>query len=221
MFSFAGVCSREDVYKRAQDFARQIIFDLAIKGFDGCLRRITAVEFYLHIPRLFEDGVCAGGATHQQREQLNRETFYIHTRRKNQGKELEKSFAAPNRAGMDITCGDNRKIFGGILIRELDENDGPSLALRSIIRGNKGLVPIPRESDLNVWNKHEKEILCSIDSSNIWSGGPVRLVPRKIGGKLWCGPRQNIQGTVLAKEMLQFSNRPKNKAFVLAEEFYK
>jgi hypothetical protein len=210
MFEFAAISNRRELFQRASQIAHQLIYGHALQCPDGTIRKITAVEFYLYIPGVWEDGVSGGGATHEHPEQLKHDTFYIHSRQK---KNLEKgiSFQAPNRSGIDITCGDGKN-YGGILLRALDGRDGPALALRAIIRGAKGLRPVPRTSILNRWSVKEKSLLQKMNGQSIRRGA-LCLIPQYNDGPLWQGPRENIAGTRFAQEPLQFSTIQKNGHF--------
>src|SRR5438128_1813655 len=81
---------------------------------------ITALELYLAAAMIYDDGQI----THRTPLQLTTGKFYVHGNGRR----------SPQYSGIDITCGDARKnIFGGLLIRGLDFEDGPAKAAVKII----------------------------------------------------------------------------------------
>lgn len=124
--------------------------------------KITAIEFYLSISKNTCGFSFIDPFTHTNEEQLNTGTFYIHDDCKR----------ACNYSGIDITCGDKENgIYGGILIRELEHNDGSATAVKSIIRNQR--KPVYDKKDK--WSAEEKEKLYQIHRSDILTG-PLKLV---------------------------------------------
>ena len=73
--------------------------------------------------------------------------------------------------GLDITCGNKSlNIYGGILIRELDFEDGSANVLTKLIRDSSAGKGETR------WSDKEKKILNEINDSDIFSGD-LRIVP--------------------------------------------
>ncbi len=169
-------------------------------------RRFWGLEFYLHIPGIFEDD-----ATHKRIEQLNSGTFYFHSKSKGYCADTGKpnwTYPIFNRHGVDITCGDQQHIYGGILLRHLGgegHRDGSGLALRSLMRGDAGFKPIKRGSPEHGWSGEEKAIFERMNNQPIF-GGEISLehdplsksiIPQKI-------PRIGIKKTKFAALELGF-----------------
>jgi hypothetical protein len=116
---------------------------------------------------------------HQSDEQQNSGSWYVH----------DDGRRAPSYSGIDITAGSRSLgIYAGLLIRELDRNDGSARALQTIVRGE-----FSSERKGNVWSSAEKSAISSIHQSSVFSG-PLKLVrraePRE--GELWIGPRWGL-----------------------------
>ena len=111
---------------------------------------------------------------------------------------------APNYSGIDITAGSRQGgIYAGLLIRELDQNDGSARALQTIIRGE-----FSSKRAGNVWSPEEKEILSTIHRGSVFSS-PLRLVPRPVprpAEPLWCGPRWGLNPKTAGAE--NFASAP-------------
>lgn len=142
------------------------ILTYSIVGLDRKPRKITAIEFYFYHEKHWPDE-----AAHRHEMQLTCGNFYVHHAPK---------FRAPNYAGIDIAWGNrDGNIYGGILIRELDHRDGSGLAIRALIRGEKGLVPVPSVEGhpLLKWSGDEKELLEKIHGSSVFDvHSPVHLI---------------------------------------------
>jgi hypothetical protein len=120
------------------------------------------------------DGAC---------EQLNRGTWYV-------------KLGAINRSRIDITAGHDdpqSPIWAGMLVRALNDQAGPSLALRSLVR--------PVNGSSGEWTDLEAYRLCKINGTSIYEN-PLQL--RKCArraGKIYFGPRvlaRKPQGEKLA-----------------------
>src|SRR6056297_1542429 len=151
LLSFSDCKNEDDVLKKSSAIANELIKNWKIVTKNG-ERRLWGLEFYLFIPGVFEDE-----AAHCRKEQLNSGTFYFHTKSKD-----PKDWTPPifNRHGVDITCGNGEKIYGGILLRHLGgegHRDGSGLALRSLVRGDKGFNPIKRGAPESKWSEEEIE----------------------------------------------------------------
>jgi hypothetical protein len=118
---------------------------------------ITALELFLH---------CAAWRdpnTDKDFEQLTRSTWYVFPA----GRYIER---------IDITAGCNcEDIYCGLLLRAIEGANGPRLALRKMVRGDTQL-PAPHDWS---WTPEEIKIIERIRGSNIFSSGPLRLIPRK------------------------------------------
>jgi hypothetical protein len=174
--SFEGAKDLESAMLRFATAARSIMLQHELH-FGGRSWQITALELYL-----FTKGseVWRDPFTHGRDEQLNSGTWYVH----------DDGDRAPNYSGIDITAGSRQGgIYAGLLIRELDQNDGSAKALQTIIRGEF----LPKRAG-NVWSPEEKEILSTIHRGSVFSS-PLRLVPRALprpAEPLWCGPRWGL-----------------------------
>ena len=128
---------------------------------------ITALELYLWTGRAWCDP-----CTDHKPGQARHGTWYV-----NYGRN-------PNHGRIDITAGDEREIYAGLLIRELDRKDGSSIALQKIIRGR-----FDKRNDHDRWTATERERIASIDGTSV-TNGPLRLVRSKSEySDIWIGPR--------------------------------
>jgi hypothetical protein len=141
-------------------------------------RQISELELYLWSAQglwkdPWTDGTC---------EQLDRGTWYV-------------KVGAINRSRIDITAGRDdpqSPIWAGMLVRALNDQDGPSRALRSLVRS-------ANESS-GEWTDLEAYRLCKINRTSIHDG---LLQLRKCApkfGRIYFGPRvlpPNSQGELL------------------------
>ncbi|GAB4420571.1 MAG: hypothetical protein OHK0056_31160 [Bacteriovoracaceae bacterium] len=173
ILTFSKSKSSAEVFEQAELIATQLIKYCALKSFDR-IHHFNALEFYINIPGVFEDGVNSGGPTHMRDEQLQSGTFYCHTK-SNNGK-----WSAPifNRHGIDITAGDfSNNIHCGILIRHLGANDpkvkhmdGSGRALRVLLRGDSGFKAMNKTMPDWNWSKSELAYLEELNGSSICEG---------------------------------------------------
>jgi hypothetical protein len=186
---FEGVQDVEDVRVRFTAAARSVMLEHDLVHGDH-IWQVTALELYLFTS---QSEVWRDVFTHRQDEQLNSGSWYVH----------DNGSRPPNYSGIDITAGSRRSgIFAGLLIRELNQEDGSGKALQTIIRGNYSFT---RKG--NVWSSEEKSVLSSIHRGSVLSS-PLRLVPRsseRQNVSLWCGPRWGLN-----------SKHPDNDRFVQA-----
>jgi hypothetical protein len=187
--NFEGVESIEDVKRRFAAAARSIMLEHDLL-YGGHTWQITALELYLFTS---QSEVWRDVFTHQQDEQLNSGSWYVH----------DNGSRPPNYSGIDITAGSRRSgIFAGLLIRELNQEDGSGKVLQTIIRGKYSFM---RKG--NVWSIEEKNVLSGIHRGSVLSS-PLRLVARpsvRQNVSLWCGPRWGLN-----------SKDPHNDRFVKA-----
>lgn len=157
----------ETILTRFVPAAYQIMFEHELVYENQPVRQITELELYVWSTGgkwqdPWTDGSCA---------QLNRGTWYV-------------KLGAANRSRIDITAGyddPQSLIWAGMLVRALNGQDGPSRALRSLVRpGNQ-----PGE-----WTDLEAYRLCKINQTSIFDG-PLHL--RKCNtkaGSIYVGPRK-------------------------------
>jgi hypothetical protein len=198
LLSFAKCRDKGDVLRQASVIARELMQNWKIVSPKG-ERRFWGLEFYISIPDIFEDN-----ATHQRNEQLERGTFYFHTKTKNP------NWSPPifNRHGVDITCGDkDRDIHGGLLLRHLGgagHRDGSGLALRSLVRGNEGFKPIKRGSPAK-WSKEEVSFFEQMNSKPVFGHEMyLEFDPLSEEVKIQEVTRVGIDSTNYAQEKLGF-----------------
>lgn len=198
LLTFAHCGDEKQVLDRAVEVAAELLRNWTIVTPQG-QRRFLAVEFYLFIPGIFEDD-----AVHCRKEQLERGTFYFHTRSKG-------DWTPPifNRHGVDITCGDFvRGIYGGILLRHLSgrgNRDGSGVALRSLVRGDSGFRPVKRGSDLSGWSEGEIGFFRRMNGRDIF-GNEMYLIPSPSDRdvEIVALPRIGIDGTRYSDKKLRF-----------------
>jgi len=210
LLSFAHCANKTEILSHAQDIAIELIRNWKIVTPWG-ERRFWGLEFYLRIPKIFEDE-----APHSRRDQLDRGTFYFHTKAKG---ESIKDRTPPifNRHGVDITCGDDfddegKNIYGGILLRHLGgagHRDGSGLALRSLVRGDDGFKPVKRGSQNNKWSVEEISFFERMYGRSIF-GSEMHLeyAPLDEVIKVDAVARIGIDKTNYATENLGFRRRP-------------
>jgi hypothetical protein len=187
--NFEGVKNIEDVQVRFAAAARSVMLDHDLIHGDH-IWQVTALELYLFTS---QSEVSRDAFTHRKDEQLNSGSWYVH----------DNGSRPPNYSGIDITAGSRRSgIFAGLLIRELNQEDGSGKVLQTIIRGKYSFM---RKG--NLWSSEEKSVLSSIHRGSVLSS-PLRLVPRSSVRQnvfLWCGPRWGLN-----------SKHPDNDRFVQA-----
>jgi hypothetical protein len=187
--NFEDVKNIEDVKLQLAAAARSIMLEHDL-FYGGRTWQITALELYLFTAK---SEVWRDAFTHQQDEQLNSGSWYVH----------DNGSRPPNYSGIDITAGSKRSgIYAGLLVRELDQEDGSAKVLQTIIRGKYSFM---RKG--NVWSSDEKNVLSSIHRSAVLSS-PLRLVPRpspRQNETLWLGPRWGLN-----------SKKPDDESFVKA-----
>lgn len=169
MLNFSHCKCLHDIHLHARKVAHELINNWKIQTLKGD-HRFLALEFYLHIPGVMEDS-----AVHCRTEQLNKATFYLHTKSK------APNWSPPifNRHGIDITCGSKEhNIHGGILIRHIsgeDNQDGSGRALRVLMRGDEGFKSIKQGSPEARWTDQEKNFFAEFNNSPIFDGD-IQLV---------------------------------------------
>ena len=198
LLSFAHCQNKEGVLRHASSVARELILNWKIITPTG-ERRILGLEFYLNIPGIFIDS-----STHKRDEQLDRGTFYFHTKSKNP------NWTPPifNRHGVDITCGDKAYgIHGGILLRHLGglgHRDGSGLALRCLVRGDKGFLPIKRGFP-NQWSENEIAFFKKMNAASVFGHAMyLAYAPLSEKVKITKRPRIGIESSNHAQEPLGF-----------------
>ncbi|MBA2404638.1 MAG: hypothetical protein H0V66_07695 [Bdellovibrionales bacterium] len=211
MLDFSHVKNVHEVREHAAEIAFEIMNNWELVSFDQT-RRILALEFYLIIPKIFEDDstvtdLVTGikGAAHKRFEQLTPGCFYFHTKSKGE------KWSPPifNRHGVDITCGDKEKeIYGGILLRHLsgaNNQDGSGRALRAILRGDKGFDPIQSSSKDFGWSEQELALIKKMHHQSIFDGD-IRFVWAPLENKVELKrlTRIGIDKTKFANELLRF-----------------
>ena len=148
LLNFADLENEDEIIERLICVGEQLFYHFRICAHKK-LFRITAVELYLKQHPHLDDPTA-----HGHEEQMSHGDFYVHR---------YQNFRAPFRCGLDITCGSKkRKIYGGLLIRELDKIDGPSKALITLVDGHYN----PKRS--KKWSASEKMKLKKIKGASIF-----------------------------------------------------
>lgn len=201
LLDFSRCDSKEKVLSHAEVIARELINNWEIVS-PGGKRRFLGLEFYLIIPDIFVDD-----ATHERCEQQKSGTFYFHTK-------SQKKWTPPifNRHGVDITCGNEmHRIYGGILLRHLSGNghkDGSGLALRSLVRGDKGFKTIARGTPENKWSEDEISFFNTENESSIFEGEMyLQHAPLTEEAGIVSVKRVGIDKTIFADERLGFRRK--------------
>lgn len=215
LLDFSHVKNVSQVRAHAEEIANELMNNWEIVSF-GQTRRMLALEFYLIIPKIFEDDSTTidpvsgkKGAAHKRFEQLTPGEFYFHTKSKGE------KWSPPifNRHGVDITCGNKEKnIYGGILLRHLSgeaSRDGSGRALRAIMRGDKGFQVINSSSKDFGWSEKEINLIKKVHHTSIFDG-EIRLewAPLKNKIEIQKLPRVGIEKTRFANELLRFVVKP-------------
>ena len=134
-------------------------YDIELRHLDGQRLQITSLELYLYSKSFWADPT-----THAARcgikDQLSFGRWYVH-RYKEGGK-----FRPPNRRCIDITAGSEKhEVHAGLLIRGINEIDGPALALNSFLVG-----PKPK-GERRKWDYNGKdEFFKRLNGSDVESG---------------------------------------------------
>lgn len=164
--NFVGADDLDAILARFVPAARSIMLEHKLEY--GDLKwSITALELYL-----WTGGKWCDPCTDRNPGQLRYGTWYI-----NRGRN-------PNHGRIDITAGNERDMYAGILIRELDRKDGSSIALQKIIRGR-----FDKRNDHDCWTTTDCERIESIDGKGVMDG-PLRLVRNaQEHSDIWIGPR--------------------------------
>lgn len=165
--NFNNCNTEEEVFLRMKEISEKILYDYQLDFLDHSWD-ITAIEFYLDIPKNNDGFSFQDPFIHMNKQQLVSGTFYVH----------DDCTRACNYSGIDIACGTigETNIHGGILIRELNRNDGSATALKSIIRKVE-LCPYLKTDK---WTQDEKSMLFNIHGKNIFEG-PLRLAHKGDG----------------------------------------
>ena len=159
---FRDVGSFEEIQSRFISIAMEISskYDIELQHRNGERLQITSLELYLYKPSDWEDPTTHG-KRYGFRDQLTAGRWYLH-RRKNH------SVGAPNRMGIDITAGAAcHEIHAGLLVRGVNEIDGPAQAVNSILFGMQSFTK-PRNWG---YSPEEKIFLQEkVDGKSIYSG---------------------------------------------------
>ena len=163
--NFNDCNTEKDAFNRMKSIADKILYDYQLEFFDHTWE-ITAIEFYLDIPTNRDGFSFQDPFIHMNKQQLIAGSFYVH----------DDCTRACNYSGIDIACGTlgETNIHGGILIRELNRNDGSATALKSIIRKVE-LCPYLKTDK---WTQDEKAMLFNIHRKNVFEG-PLKLVSKQ------------------------------------------
>lgn len=199
LLDFSECRNSEDVQETAYKIASELMTNWKIQSF-GQVRSFLGLEFYIYIPQIHEDS-----AVHRRCEQLKSGKFYFHTKSKSP------KWSPPifNRHGIDITCGsENKNIYGGILIRHvggLSNKDGSGLALRVIMRGDRGFQIIKKEDKDFNWTLFELQSFRQFNGESIFNN-EICLVhsPGHYTGVINKLKRVGIKKTSHADELLRF-----------------
>jgi len=174
---FSKASDFAEILGRLVQAARSIMMDHELVYRDTSWG-ITALELYLYTA----SNVWRDCTTHRSPAQAETGNWYVHCYKNG-------NFRAPQYSGIDITAGSRNGLadevtYAGLLIRELDSNDGSAKAFQSIVRG-KYL------SDERRWTDEERQRIREIHGTGIKSG-PLRLVSRSTPKtcQLWIGPRK-------------------------------
>jgi len=165
---FKGVSNFDDIQKRFKESARQIMLGCDLEYEDGRRWRITALELYLRLNK--RPDVWLDPYTDEDEEQLNSGSWYIRQKK------------GPGYWRIDITAGSrDENIHAGLLIRQLDRQNGPAYALHKIVLGH-----FQRQR----WLDEEKQRAQKLHGTSI-RAGHLKLVrhSRPTEGDIWIGPR--------------------------------
>ena len=174
--NFVGVSNFKEVQERFLDAAQSIMVDYEIVRSENRWR-ITALELYLFTEA---SNVWRDPNTHRNPEQANSGTWYVHSR-------------PMNRSGLDITAGDiTQGVYAGLLIREVDQIDGPAKALKTLIREKFTRTGSAFNDPYN-WSEKERALIANIHGRSIWDG-PLKLSrsSERVCRDVWIGPRLNL-----------------------------
>lgn len=137
--------------------------------------RISSVELYFHKVDVWEDP-----AVHKHPQQKSAGRWYVHRR--------GERYRGPRRRCVDITCGSEKAgTFGGILVRGVEDIDGPALALNQMVFG--------RPERPRCWDyKGRDEFFDGLEQKDVYSGDVV-LIEAKIprAAKLYVGARRGLR----------------------------
>ncbi|AGH95091.1 hypothetical protein [Pseudobdellovibrio exovorus] len=210
LLSFSHVRTHQEALVHARTIAEELLLNWKIKSACGSLHTFEGLEFYLSIPHVLEDDVDNAGASHKRKEQLTSSRFYVHTKSKGD----RWSLPIFNRHGVDITCGNpDLGIYAGILIRHIggkNHQDGSGRALRVLLRGDIGFLPISRKKTPQNfgWSEKEKMILQELNGADIFRNSTgIELVPSSrdfTDLKIIAKKRIGIEKTKYANELLRF-----------------
>jgi hypothetical protein len=176
-FDLSYVTSSEEMTKAFYRLAIKLMTEHAIelRHLNGRPRiRISSVELYLHKPGVWEDR-----AVHKWPLQANAAGWYVHRRGKN--------YRGATRRCVDITCGcKDVNAYGGLLIRGVENIDGPALALNQIVFGRPER---PRCWDYSQMTKFFEQM----EKRSVWDGD-VRLVDASpLSSAIYIGRRLNLK----------------------------
>lgn len=210
LLNFSHVKTHQEVLAHARKISEELLLNWKIKSLTGSLHTFEGLEFYLTIPHVLEDDVDNKGASHKRKEQLTSARFYVHTKSKGD----RWSLPIFNRHGVDITCGNSDLgIYAGILIRHLggkNHRDGSGRALRVLLRGDDGFLPITRKKAPQHfgWSETEKEILQKLNGAHIFNNATgialIRSARDSSDLKIVEKKRVGIDKTKYADELLRF-----------------
>lgn len=180
---FSGARNFKEIQRRFIQAAESIMLDHDLEyEEDGSKWKITALELYLKLSDgqdIWDDPIYPfwrDPTCHGAHEQLQSGRWYIHQRGQN--------WRAPGYCGIDITAGSEiNKTHAGLLIRELNRNDGSAKAFHTIMRGES---KFRRDG----WNGAERDLIKRINGKCVFAG-PLRLSRRQTREQkaLWIGPR--------------------------------
>lgn len=170
--SMGDVKSFEEIQNRFHTIAKVLMsnYDIELRHLYRERLRISSVELYLYKNSVWEDPTTHY-ARYGIRDQLTSGCWYVH-RYKENGK-----FRPPRRRGIDITAGSNsHDVYAGLLIREVNEIDGPARAVNSMLFGSN-LKSVRRN-----WNYAAcDEFFLSLNGGSIYAGSVAlvdALIPR-------------------------------------------
>lgn len=143
-----------------QQLSEYLLSGVVIETNDKKYYRIAEIEFYLYNPSQHPDIFV-----HRDKEQLENSTWYHH-------KQNGKSYKEGTYKGLDITFGNGKDVYGGILIRSLLEIggldnltktikviEGPSLCVDQLIGGISVKTFMEKCQDNNVCSREEFHLL--------------------------------------------------------------
>ncbi|TSA37659.1 MAG: hypothetical protein D4R64_05555 [Porphyromonadaceae bacterium] len=173
MFTKQDLIDRQTTFAKMESLADELMNNRILKA-GNKQYRLTEIEFYLFHRELFPDPT-----THCDKRQLTSDHWYFH---RFPGSEILRPL---NRIGMDLTCGNQaEKIYGGILIRAIQDIDGKEEYIYgpSVLVNKLWSEMIPKPSKLE-----------DLEEKDANTNSSLQLLPQKLPGqKIFECPRVGL-----------------------------